>query len=111
MTTTATSPAPAVGTLATVGVGSDAYPAVVTGVSATGKTITIEKVAHEIKVTKEIGAWYSANEGEIALSAPTGNNPEKYTLRKTGKYVRSGTPARYGGLSIGDAVFHYDPSF
>ena len=46
-----------------------------------------------------------------ALYATDGNNPEKYTLRKTGKYVRSGTPARYGGLSIGDAKFHYDPSF
>lgn len=110
MTTTLTT-TPTVGALATIGVGSDAYPAVVTGVSASGKTITIERVAHKVTATKEIGAWYSANEGEIALSAPTGNNPEKYTLRKTGKYVRSGTPARYGGLSIGDAKFHYDPSF
>lgn len=111
MTNTTSTPIPTVGTLATIGVGSDAYPAVVIDVSASGKTIAIERVAHKVTAKKEIGAWYSANEGEIALSAPTGTNPEKYTLRKTGRYVRSGTPARYGGLSLGDAKFHYDPSF
>ena len=107
-----------VGTLATTGYGSDCYPAIVTAVSASGKTITVHNVDYIIAVPGlAIGGpaarRASAKLGELILGWPSDDAPGKtYSLRKNGRFYPKGSSIRSGGsIFLGDAIAYQDPSF
>ena len=105
-----------VGTLATDNCGSDCYPMVVTKVSASGKSITVNAVETIlVRVvgrdgTVDPGDWYYASKGRLILG-DTAKVGTTYTLRKNGEWVAKGQPMTRRALSVGDAVWHRDPSF
>jgi hypothetical protein len=99
---------PEVGMGATIYAGSDSYPATVTRVSPSGKTIWVTK--DETMVVAG-----SHEEGNVAFV--TAERPEaaerQYSLRGNGRWMAKGTPAhaRYGTLSLGERHYTQDPSF
>ena len=108
---------PNVGALATMRVGSDAYPAVVTKVARNGREVTIQTVDY-LCVAEDASAGVghkrrlSALNGDIKLGLPDGFIEETFTLRKNGEYISKGDPQSWGtGVSLGDAVAYRDPHF
>jgi hypothetical protein len=110
MTTTPAAAAvqPTVGMGATIYAGSDAYPATVSRVSPSGKTIWVRKDEHMVVS----GTWEAGNVDYVTYPNPDADE-RQYTLRSNGRWMAKGTPvnARYGHLSLGARHYAQDPSF
>jgi hypothetical protein len=99
---------PEVGMGATIYAGSDSYPATVSRVSPSGKTIWVKK-------DKKMVTGGTFEEGNVTfVTLPDEEAEERqYSLRSNGYWLAKGTPlhARYGHLSLGARSYHQDPSF
>lgn len=89
---------PEVGMPATIGIGSDSYPAVV--IKVTPKTVTIQHV----EVGKNRRQWPD-QDFEVFLDRPTGKI-ERFWMNKYGQYANGSCR-----LFVGRASFYQDPSF
>lgn len=99
---------PEVGMGATTGAGSDAYPHTIIEVAPDYSYIVIQ--SDKSTPTKDYD--YYANQKHTFSPDPNGAI-EKYTLRKTGRYIQDGAPlkAYYCGVTIGYRRKYSDPSF
>lgn len=107
-TTQTTATTPTVGMGATIYAGSDAYPATVSRVSPSGKTLWVKKDEHMVVS----GTWESGSVDYVTFENPAAEE-RQYTLRGNGRWMAKGTPAnaRYGHLSLGTRHYAQDPSF
>jgi len=102
---------PEVGMGATVGSGSDCYPATIIEVNK-GKDGVVTSFAIQWDTAKNVGG-----EWPHSLKYEYEPNPEGtityYTLRKTGRYKQKGWALRSpgGGIGIGHRRYYQDPSF
>ena len=101
---------PEVGMGATVGVGSDRYPATIIevnkGKDGVGTSFAIQWDSH-----KRVGGEFPYYKYECK---PNSNGRiTYYTLRKTGRYKQKGWALRSpgGGIGIGHRRYYQDPSF
>ena len=98
-------PVPKVGEGVTVQIGSDSYAATIIKVSASGKTLHIQRDrAHPTKANDYYGA-----QSHVFTADPTAE-VEKATLRWDGRYRLKGC-SNYGGLTIGRRRAYHDPCF
>ena len=98
---------PVVGMPATIGIGSDSYPALVTRVSDSGKTISVVKVRY--KPTP--GHNYFGNQKYEYSEEPEGAE-QVWTFRKNGRWYPKGSSVRSGyGLCLGFRRAYSDPHF
>lgn len=106
--TPATTVQPVVGMGATIYAGSDAYPATVSRVSPSGKTIWVQHDEHMVVS----GTWEAGNVDYVTYPNPNAEE-HQYTLRANGRWMAKGTPinARYGHLGLGHRRYAQDPSF
>lgn len=95
---------PTIGTGVTQQVGSDAYPWIITGLSASGKTATIKRL--DCRVVR--GSFQS----DDAVIEYTGNPsaPER-TIRWTTRKGIGGWKGDGSRFFVGRAVYRQDPSF
>jgi hypothetical protein len=95
---------PVVGMGATLRLGSDAYPYTIVYVSPNGKTIHV--VADEHGPNKK--TWPDQDFDYTPGNGP----PEKYSLRKNGRYHAVGSEmATWSAIHIGSRRYYQDPSF
>lgn len=98
---------PTLGMGATIGIGSDCYPATVIEVSANGKTIKVQRDNY----TPSAGYDYFGNQVHTFSMNPDGIT-EVWTLRNHGRYVRKGDKKGNGFyISFGARRAYSDPSF
>lgn len=107
-TSPATAVQPTVGMGATLYFGSDAYPATVSRVSPSGKTLWVRQ--DEVMVTA--GQFEAGNVDYVTYENP-GAAEHMYTLRQNGRWMAKGAPvnARYGHIGLGYRRYAQDPSF
>jgi len=93
-----------VGTPATIGIGSDSYPATVVGISKSGRTIEVQNDNYQ----RTDSNGYGGNQ-EYSY-APNPDAPiHKYSLRKDGRFRLVGS--NWGGIGFGERRAYQDPSF
>jgi len=97
---------PYVGMLATYCSGSDRYPFEVAEVSVSGKTIWLKPM--EYRITE--GSAFDGSAEYEYFSKPDGQVTLKATLRKDGRYRRTGC-SNFGTVAIGHATAYRDPHF
>lgn len=102
--------APEIGTPATYYIGSDSYPAVVTAVSPSGKTIWIRLVSSLMVEHRPIGTGHDAVETildfeEVESAIEQGKNgATKFMLRTENSKIRNGRESEEHGLPVGTPV-------
>jgi len=97
---------PVVGMPATVGIGSDSYPYTVTEVSASGKSITIQRNTYKAAADSNYYGQQKYEYGELQ------GEPEVWTLRTDGRWRRKGTTKGSGYyLTLGVRRAYSDPHF
>jgi hypothetical protein len=89
------------------GAGSDAYPATVIAVSASGKTVTVQADSYRRVDNNGYGGYQ-----EYEYERNTEGATRKYTRRKNGRYIEQGAPAHagYAALRRGRRAYQ-DPHF
>lgn len=98
---------PVVGMPATVGIGSDSYPYTVTAVSASGKSITLQRNRYKAAADSN---YFGQQKYEY--SDEYQGEAEVWTLRTDGKWRRKGTEKGSGYyLCLGFRRAHSDPHF
>jgi hypothetical protein len=94
---------------ATVNGWSDRNPATI--VKRTAKTITIQRdnTAH---MSGEGHDAYANGKGQVVVFTRDYDAPlERYTLRRNGRWIRSGESLRGRSLTVGHRDYYRDPSF
>ncbi len=97
---------PVVGLPATIGSGSDSYPAKVTEVSASGKRIKVQRLCYHAGE----GHDYFGTQVWVVTDEPEGDE-RVYTLRKNGRWIQQGDSINGQGIGLGFARAHQNPSF
>ena len=99
--------APKVGVGATIGIGSDCYPATVIEVSKNGRTVTVQMDNYK----PSEGYEYYGNQVYDFIPNPNGAK-EVWTLRNHGRYARKGVKKGSGcNISFNGRRAYSDPSF
>lgn len=100
---------PQVGDGATQSFGGDSYPFTVVKVSASGKTIWVQR--DHVTCTKPMSA-YGADDAEYSYSPDPDAAVQVATLRKDGRYHVKGTSSKHGGgFTVGFRSYRRDPHF
>lgn len=94
---------------ATINGWSDRYPATI--VKRTAKTITVQRDRTE-QMSGERHDAYAHGKGEVVVFIRDYDAPlERYTLRRNGRWIRSGDSLRGQSLTVGTRDHYRDPSF